>query len=206
MQQHKMHQRFRSFLPVVIDVETGGLDHKTDALLEVAVVFLSMDEQGHLSPSHTRHWHVEPFEGSIIRPESLAVNGICLEHPFRIAYKEDRVLGELFKAIREQVKQQLCTRSILVGHNAIFDLNFINTASERCGIKRNPFHPFSTLDTVSLGALAYGQTVLSRIAQAMKIPWSNTEAHSALYDAEQTARIFCGIMNQWPLKGAPRVT
>ncbi|HAV68246.1 MAG TPA: ribonuclease T, partial [Alcanivorax sp.] len=35
--------RFRGFLPVVVDVETGGFDARNDALLEIAAVLLDMD-------------------------------------------------------------------------------------------------------------------------------------------------------------------
>ncbi len=192
-----MAQRFRGFLPVVVDVETGGFNANTDALLEVAAVFLQMDSKGFISTSGTASYHVQPFEGANIEAASLEVNGIKPFHPLRIALPERDALGKLFKTIRSEIKNNECTRAILVGHNASFDLNFINAASERTGIKRNPFHPFSNLDTVSLGAIAYGQTVLARVAQAAKIGWDNNEAHSALYDASKTAEIFCCIANQW---------
>jgi ribonuclease T len=95
------------------------------------------------------------------------------------------------------VKAGECNRAILVGHNAFFDLGFLNAAVARTGIKRNPFHPFSTFDTVSLAGLAYGQTVLARAVQAAGLEWNEREAHSAIYDAEQTARLFCAIVNRW---------
>lgn len=45
-----MARRFRGFLPVVIDVECGGFNSATDALLEIAAVTIGMDEQGLLYP------------------------------------------------------------------------------------------------------------------------------------------------------------
>ena len=87
-------------------------------------------------------------------------------------------------------------KAILVGHNAHFDLKFINAAAERCGIKRNPFHPFSTFDTVSLSGLVYGQTVLARSIRSAGLEWDSDEAHSAIYDAEMTATLFCKIVNE----------
>jgi ribonuclease T len=192
-----MGQRFRGFLPVVIDVETGGFNSQTDALLEVAVVLLGANPEGNLHIRETLSRHIQPFEGANLEPASLEVNGIDPFHPLRIAYPEKDALGELFSAIRKAVKENECKRAILVGHNAPFDLGFINVAAERCGIKRNPFHPFSTIDTVTLGALAYGQTVLSRAVQAAGFPWDNDSAHSAVYDAERTAELFCHIVNIW---------
>ena len=189
-------KRFRGFLPVVVDIETAGFDDKTDAMLEIAAVILDMDDEQNFYLKQTVHTHVEPFEGANIDPKAIAFNGIDPYHPFRDAMPEKEALKHIFSPIRKAVKQADCTRAILVGHNAFFDLGFLNAAVERCQFKRNPFHPFSTLDTVSLAALAYGQTVLAKAAESAGLHWDNKEAHSAVYDAEQTARLFCTIVNQ----------
>ena len=188
-------KRFRGFLPVVVDVETAGFNDKTDALLEIAAVTLCMDDSGNLSLAETLHCHIQPFEGANLDPKALAFNGIDPDHPFREALPEKQALKEIFTPIRHAVKQSNCNRAILVGHNAFFDLGFVNAAAERTSYKRNPFHPFSTFDTVSLAALAYGQTVLAKAAVAAGLEWNEREAHSAIYDAEQTARLFCIVMN-----------
>ena len=190
-----MARRFRGFLPVVVDVETGGFNEATDALLQIAAVILEMDEAGQLYCSETVSCHVNPFEGANLDPKSMEVNGIDVNHPFRLAVDEKEALPKIFKAVRTAIKQQQCSKAILVGHNAHFDLKFINAAVERAGIKRNPFHPFSTFDTVSLAGLAYGQTVLARAAKSAGLEWDPNEAHSAIYDAEITAALFCQIVN-----------
>jgi len=192
-----MANRFRGFLPVVVDVETGGFASSQHALLQIAAVFLRRGEDDRLCRERTVSLHVRPFEGALLDPKSLEVNGIDPFHPLRIAYPEDQALGRIFSEVRKEVKINQCKRAILVGHNAHFDLGFVHTAAERCGIKRNPFHPFSSLDTVSLAALAYGQTVLARAAEAAGLGWDNEAAHSAAYDAEMTAELFCGIANRW---------
>lgn len=194
-----MGGRFRGFLPVVIDMETGGFNHHTDALLEVAAVTLRFDENNMLSPHKTYGWHVSPFEGSNLEPASLEVNGIDPNLPFRqaIAVDEKKCLDELFSIVRKEMKANNCKRAILVGHNAAFDLNFLNAAVTRIDKKRNPFHPFSTFDTVTLAAMAYRQTVLARSVKAAGFPWDANEAHSAVYDTEKTADLFCNIINQW---------
>ena len=191
--------RFRGFLPVVIDLETGGFNHKTDALLEVAAVMLRRDEAGDLHRWKTLSWHVEPFEGSNLEPKSLEVNGIDPFQPFRqqIAVDESVAINEMFKAVREEIKINECNRAILVGHNAAFDLNFMNAAVERLEQKRNPFHPFSTFDTVTLAAMAVRQTVLARSVKKAGFDWDSSQAHSAVYDAEKTADLFCYVMNKW---------
>lgn len=190
-------KRFRGFLPVVVDVETGGFNPHTDALLQIGAVLLRMDAKGELYRHRTMSYHLEPFEGARLDPKSLEVNRIDPHHPLRLAVAEPQGLGEVFKAIRTEIKLNACNRAILVGHNAYFDLQFINAAAERNGIKRNPFHQFSSLDTVTLSAMAFGQTVLARSVRAAGLGWENEEAHSALYDAEKTADLFCTIINRW---------
>lgn len=197
--QAPMGKRFRGYLPIVVDVETGGFNSQTDALLEVAAVLIETDDKGFLARGKTVAAHVQPFEGANMEPASLEVNGIDPHHPLRIAVPEKEALEHVFRPIRKAVKDNECSRAILVGHNAAFDLGFINAAVARTGIKRNPFHPFSAFDTVTLGALAYGQTVLARAVQAARISWDEKEAHSAKYDAEKTADLFCTVCNRWRL-------
>ncbi len=192
----RLKHRFRGFLPVVVDVETGGFDPAGDALLEIAVILLSYDD-GMLAPAERYSTHVVPFEGANLDQKSLDVTGIDPFHPLRAARAEREALDYVFKPIRAAVREHECSRAILVGHNAFFDLSFINAAVARTGHKRNPFHPFSSLDTVSLAALAYGQTVLARAADAAGLGWEASEAHSAVYDTEKTAELFCTILNRW---------
>jgi ribonuclease T len=196
-QKTPIARRFRGFLPVVVDVETGGFNAETDALLEIAAVTLRMDTQGLLYPDATHACHVKPFEGAKLEPEALAFTGIDPYHPFRLAKTEHDALQHIFAPIRQLVKLTNCTRAVLVGHNPFFDLGFINAAVARTGIKRNPFHPFSSFDTVTLAGMAYGQTVLARAVEAAGLDWDGKQAHSAIYDAERTALLFCTILNRW---------
>ncbi len=191
-----LSQRFRGYLPVVVDVETGGFNETTDALLQVAAVIIDIDERGQLYCSETVSCHVTPFEGANLDPKSMEVNGIDVDHPFRLAVEEKQALPKIFKPVRDAIKRHDCIKAILVGHNAHFDLKFINAAAARSGIKRNPFHPFSTFDTVSLSGLVYGQTVLARSIKSAGMEWDSSEAHSAVYDAEMTAMLFCKIVNE----------
>jgi ribonuclease T len=190
-------ERFRGFLPVVVDVETGGFNAKTDALLEIAAVFVDPNEDGTFIRGETIRYHVRPFEGANLEPASLAVNEIDPHHPLRPAIEERDALQRIFREVRRAVRDSGCTRAILVGHNAAFDLGFLNEAAERTAIKRNPFHPFSCFDTATLCGVAYGQTVLARAVQAAGLPWDESSAHSAAYDAEITADLFCKILNRF---------
>lgn len=190
--------RFREYYPVAVDVETGGFNAATDALLEIAAVTFSVDDDGNWRTDECLSRHVAPFSGANLEPAALAFNKINPEHPFRkqIAIPEKQALQEIFQLVRQQIRAYGCKRAILVGHNPSFDLGFINAAVERTAIKRNPFHPFSTFDTATLGGLFYGQTVLSRAVFEAGIEWSHEQAHSARYDTEKTAELFCNVVNR----------
>lgn len=192
-------RRFRGFYPVVVDVETAGFNAETDALLEIAAVTFRVDRGGLWLVEKCINRHIQPFAGARLDPAALEFTGIDPDHPFRkeIAVEEKEALQDVFRMVRTVMKQAGCKRAILVGHNPSFDLGFVNAAAKRCTIKRNPFHPFSTFDTATLGGLAYGQTVLSRAVVAAGLDWDSREAHSALYDAERTAELFCNIVNRW---------
>ncbi len=189
--------RFRGFLPVVVDVETGGFNCKTDALLEIAAVLIDPQEDGTLLRGETIRYHVKPFEGANMEPASLAINKIDPDHPLRPAIDERDALQRIFREVRRAVREHGCTRAILVGHNASFDLGFLNEAVARSAIKRNPFHPFSSFDTATLCGVAYGQTVLARAVKAAGLTWDEDSAHSAAYDAEITTDVFCDIVNRF---------
>jgi len=197
---NQIKDRFRGFLPVVVDVETAGFNADKDALIEMAVVTLKMNEFGELERDTTYAKNILPFEGANLDPSALKFIGVEDPfHPFRAAVKERSALEQLFAPINKQIKQTGCTRAILVGHNAFFDLGFVKAAAERCKVK-SPFHEFSTFDTVSLAGLAYGQTVLAKAAGKAGMEWDNEQAHSAAYDTEKTADLFCKIVNQWPIE------
>lgn len=191
-----MARRFRGFLPVVIDVETGGFEARTDALLQIAAVLIESDSEGRLRRGETHSYHVHPFANARLDPASLQVNKIDPWHPLRPAIDEADALQRLFRPIRAAIRAHGCRRAVLVGHNASFDLGFLNAAVNRTGIKRNPFHPFSCFDTATLAGAALGQTVLAKASTVAGLPWDQSSAHSATYDAERTADLFCLICNE----------
>ena len=192
----------------MVDIETAGFIAETDALLEIAAVLLECDPQAGWRRATTIGHHVQPFPGARLDEAALRFNKIDPFHPFRLAVSEAHALNDIFERVRREVQAQGCTRAILVGHNPAFDLSFLKAAVERAGVKRNPFHAFSTFDTASLAGVAYGQTVLARAVAAAGMPWDAEAAHSAVYDAEKTADLFCAIVNRWdqlraPAAGAP---
>lgn len=198
---HPLAKRFRGFLPVVIDIETGGFNDQTDALLELSGAILDMNDEGELVIDKIVDYVIKPFEGANLDKAALEFNGINPSDPKRVAITEEEALELFFQQVRKAVKRYHCTRAIVVAHNAHFDHGFLMAAAERCDIKRNPFHPFSCFDTVSLAGLAYGQTVLAKACEAAGIPFSNKEAHTSHYDTEKTATLFCKIVNLWQERG-----
>ncbi len=194
---HALNKRFRGYFPVIIDVETAGFNAQTDALLELAAVTTKMDEQGVLVPDQTFHYHITPFEGANIEQAALDFNGIKIDCALRQAIDEADAMKDLCKQIRKAQKAADCQRSVIVAHNATFDQSFVNAAIERCSIKRTPFHPFVSFDTTSLAGLTLGQTVLVKACQTAGIAFDQKEAHSALYDTQKTAELFCFMVNRW---------
>tara|TARA_Y100000816_G_C26021630_1_gene534475 strand:- start:489 stop:1073 length:585 start_codon:yes stop_codon:yes gene_type:complete len=191
-----LKNRFRKYLPVVVDIETGGFDPEKNAILEIAITLIE-ENNNKFHPGETFRHHIEPFEGSIIEEESLEFTKIKLDHPLRNASNEDDALKDLFKIINKRKNKYECSRAILVGHNAHFDNSFLNAAIKRNNIKKTPFHKFSVIDTVSLGVLATGQTVLARVCEKLNINYDNDQAHSAAYDTQVTAEVFCSIINNY---------
>ena len=190
-----LNQRFRKYLPVVVDLETGGFDPTNNAILEIAATLIGQNDKYELVVLDTYRYHIDPYEDLIVEQESLDFTKIKLDHPLRKAVSEKEALTELFKIINKAKSEYSCSRAILVGHNAHFDLAFIKESIKRNNIKKSPFHPFSVLDTVSLGAMHTQQTVLARVCESMNIDYDSNEAHSAAYDAEITAKVFCNIIN-----------
>lgn len=191
-----LSKRFRGLLPIVIDVETAGLQSETDALLELAAVTVKMDHEGRLSRDKTHAYHVEAFAGARVEKESLEITGIDPTYPLRYAIPEAQALARLFATVREELERTGCYRAILVGQNAWFDLSFLLAAARRAKIRYIPFHTFTTIDTASLSAVALGETVLARAMRRARIPFDIQQAHSAIYDAEKTAELFCCLTNK----------
>lgn len=189
-------QRFRGYLPVVVDLETGGFDASQHALLEIAWAVVGYDgsqltvvERGDLA--------VEPHGDMRVEDASLAITGIVLDDPNRNALSERDALQTFFRAIRRAVKAHGCSRALLVAHNAAFDHGFLRAAIARSEVKRDPFHPFTSVDTASLAALAVGHTVLEEACRRAGLAFDKERAHGAAYDTDRTAELFCFIANRW---------
>lgn len=193
-----LKNRFRGFLPVVVDIETAGVDPERNALLEMCIVLIKMNTAGEFYRDTTHFEHILPFDGAELDATSLAFNKIDPFQPLRFAIDEKSALKNLFAPIKKALKETKCERAVLVGHNAWFDLLFLKNAIKRCQLS-SPFHAFTCFDTATLSGFVYGQTVLAKAVRAAGIYFDNNEAHSAIYDAEKTADLFCNMLNKWRL-------
>lgn len=196
MTNHPLSQKFRGYYPVVVDIETGGLDPQQHTILDIAAITLTLDKKGKLVPLKEYQTHVYPHPDYITTPEALKINKINLKHLEFSGVSEKQALQSIFKPIRAAQTAHDCKQSILVGHNAFFDLAFINAAAKRSKVRRNPFHQYSTLDTVTLSGVMLGHTVLVKACELAGISFDRKQAHTALYDAQKTAQLFCSLVNK----------
>jgi ribonuclease T len=91
--------RFRGFLPVVLDVETSGFNPNNNAILEIAICIIRMDDFGRLFIGESIDANIEPFEGAVIDPRSLEFTGIDLDDPEREPMVEKEALRRVFATL-----------------------------------------------------------------------------------------------------------
>lgn len=190
----ELKDRIRGFLPVVIDLETGGINPLEHAVLEMCIVIPQWNNDRMLLGS-VHHWHIEPHPNTLVDSESLEITGIDLADPTRDAIAEVDAVRACFRVVRKAIREAHCNRAVLTGHNSHFDLDFLRRAAFRSNVGQNPFHPFTVLDTASMSAVRFGQTVLSKVCEEAGIAYDTEQAHSAKYDAVITARLFCWLIN-----------
>ena len=117
-QAQSLANRFRGFLPVVIDVETGGFEASQHALLEIAAVTLEMNDEGQLCRQETVSAAVLPHPDLVVEQSALDFTGIDLNDPGRQAIPEKEALRQVFEKVRLGVRENDCTRAVVVAHNA----------------------------------------------------------------------------------------
>jgi ribonuclease T len=196
MNDKPIHKRFDGYLPVIIDVETSGVQPLKNALLEIAAVTIKINDENQYEPHESFMCHVLPFEGARLDPAALEITKIEPYHPFRFAIEEDEALKKLFTFTEKALEETKCRRAVLVGHNAHFDLSFIQAAMKRTKMNKSPYHAFTCFDTATLAGLTYGKTILAKALKEAGIEFDRNKAHSAIYDAEKTAELFCDILNR----------
>ena len=96
-----MKTKFRKYLPVVVDLETGGFTPSSDAILEIAITLINYDRE--FSVGETHRFHIDPFPGLKIHQDALEFTKINLEHPLRNAVSEQEALQSIFKIINQTI-------------------------------------------------------------------------------------------------------
>ncbi|AZP36374.1 Ribonuclease T [Candidatus Annandia adelgestsuga] len=195
-----LYYRFKGFYPIVIDIETSGLDSNINAILEIALITFKIDKNGWLKKDQIIHFHIKPFLNSKINYESLIHNKININSSLRGAISEYNAFNKIIKLITKKMKKNLCNRSIIVAHNVVFDHNFIMSSIERLGITINPFHPFTTFDTSTISSFIIGQNILFKACKKIGLYFNMKYSHSALYDSLLTASLFCKLINKFKFK------
>lgn len=196
LNRNPLATRFRGFLPIVLDIETSGLNPLTDALLEIAIVVISLNAGGLFYPKKSIAFHVEPFMDAHFNAESLEITGIDPDDPLRYPIPEKQALHRIFTVMQEALDESGCQRAVLVAHNAWFDLAFLQAAAKRNHFLNVPYHSFTTFDTATLSGVLLGETVLAKAMREANISFDVNLAHSAEYDALKTAELFCYMMNR----------
>ncbi len=191
-------RRFRGFLPVVIDVETGGFH-------------LAAPTRCWRSPPSSSRWTTpagcaaarrmrftcKPFEGARLDPVSLEVNGIDPWHPLRPAIDEADALQRLFREIRTAIR----AHALPARHSrrATTRPSIWASSTRRSSAPASSAIRFirSRASTPRRSAAsALGQTVLrARRAAGGHRMGSAAARTRAAYDAERTADLFCHICN-----------
>lgn len=190
-----MEERFDGYYPIVIDIETGGLDKNSHPILQIGAVALSFNKEGKMIPYSECKINLHPTRDTTCHPHSLAIHGINPYDLQRKAVAPALALTALCKFVRQAQRAHGCRRSLIVGHNVSFDAQFIHTYIEKYKVKRSPFHPFVNFDTTSIAGLLTGSTKLLEAVQRLGITYDSEQAHDALYDAYITAQLFCKSTN-----------
>ncbi len=170
---------------VVFDIETTGLSNEKNNITEIGAVKV---ENGKV----TKTWSslVNPKEP--IPEKIVELTGITDEMVAN-APEIDEILGEFF---------EFCKGSVLVAHNAKFDVGFIMAAAKKCGMSFD----FSWLDTLQLARCLYPEIAnhkLNTLSKHLKVVLKNH--HRAVDDARATADIFMKMTEELLNRGQTRL-
>ena len=165
---------------VVLDTETTGLDHAAGhRVVEIGCVELS----NHVPTGRSWSTYLNPGRDS--EEAALAVHGLTAA--FLAEQPSFRDKAEEFL--------EFLADSRLVIHNAEFDLGFLNSELERCGL--GPIDSGRVIDTLALARRKYPgeQNSLDALMRRFRIDASTRqEAHGALVDARLLAEVYLELI------------
>lgn len=171
---------------VVFDTETTGLTDG-DRIVQIAGLRLA---RGRLTGERFETL-VDP--GRPVPPASTAIHGIT-DEMLRGAPDLTSVLTAF---------QHFCEGSVLIAHNAPFDMGFLRRAEAETGVRFD----HRVLDTVLLSAMVWGQSAdhtLDALARRLGIRIAPEARHTAMGDAIATAEAFLRLIPALEAKGIER--
>lgn len=174
---NEAHVALKDATYVVFDTETTGLSARFDKVIELAAVKM---RQGTVLKKFDMF--IDPGH----RLSSTTINLTGITDDMVRGSKSEKEVFELF--------QEFCGDSIIVGHNATFDVDFMNIGYTRHDLPtiKNPW-----IDTLPLARLLYPELKsfrLNRIAKLLNVELEHH--HRAIYDAEATGYIYFAMLKE----------
>ena len=166
---------------VVFDIETTGLSAEKNNITEIGAVKVS-------GGKIVDRWSTFVNPGEKIPANIVELTGIT-DEMVADAPKIEDILGEFLA---------FCEGSVMVAHNAAFDVGFIKTVCRRLDIDFN----FTWLDTLQLARCLYPELAnhrLNNLSKHLRVLLENH--HRAVDDAKATADIFVKMIEDLKERG-----
>ena len=164
---------------LVLDTETTGLDYETGhRLVEIGIIEL----ENHVPTEKYFHYYINPERESDQTAEKI--HGLSKEF-LSNKPKFSEIADEFLEFISD---------SVIIIHNASFDLGFINSELKRCKI--SSLNEDRIIDTLQLAKKKFlGQSVsLDSLCRRYNIDLSERNVHGALKDARLLASVYLELI------------
>lgn len=167
---------------VVFDLETTGFSNKNDKITEIGAVKIE-------------NYEIIDRFSVLVNPEKPIPHKVQeLTGITNDMVKNERIIEQVLPDFLDFIKD-----SVLVAHNAEFDIGFIRENCKRMSLDFNNIY----VDTINLAKellLNIKRYKLNTVAKALKVSLENH--HRAVDDAEATANIFIKFLDMLKEKGA----
>ena len=161
----------------VFDTETTGLEpSKGDEIIQVGAVRIVNNR---LLRQETFNQIVDPERP--LKPESIPIHGIT----------EDMVRGQPNIDVVLPAFHEFCEDTVLIAHNAAFDMRFLQLKEERTGIRFTQ----PVLDTLLLSAVVHPNQESHKLDVILeRLGITIGKRHNALEDALATGEVFLKLV------------
>lgn len=183
-----LDRRLADLACTVFDTETTGLEpSKGDEIIQIGAVRILNNR---LLRQETFNQLVDPE--CPLRPEGIPIHGIT----------DDMVRGQPNIDIVLPAFREFCEDTVLVAHNAAFDMRFLQLKEERTGVRFTQ----PVLDTLLLSAVVHpGQESHKLDAILERLGIQIDKRHNALEDALATGEVFLKLVPLLEEKGITTV-